>query len=98
MVSTLPITSQKLNKNLPVHVYIHAGEVDGLYKDSVVLTESGWTLNKTQLIRKIGVVPEDILDKVADCLMTQMPSIRRKLIKNMMREGVNSIERQRCVV
>lgn len=88
MVSALPITSQKLTKNLPVHTLIRAGEVRGLDRDSVVLAESGWTLNKTQLISKIGEANEGILDKVAECLMTQMPAIKRRVQRQQMREVV----------
>ena len=88
MVSALPITSQKLSKDLPVHTLIRAGEVRGLDKDSVVLAESGWTLNKSQLLKKVGVVNEDIMDRVAECLMTQMPSIKRRVQRQIRREEV----------
>jgi len=85
-VSALPITSKKLTKDLPIHTIIRVGEVRGLDKDSVVLAESGWTLNKTQLTRKIGEANDEVLDRVADCLLIQMPLIKRRMQRQQMRE------------
>lgn len=73
-VTAIPITS-RVNKKSPVHVMINVGEVDGLYKDSVIEVEKIQDVDKFQLIKKIGVLPEVKEREVAEKFTIQFPML-----------------------
>jgi mRNA interferase MazF len=54
------LTSKKQENSQPTHAFYRAGEA-GLKDDSVLLAEQKWTINKSQLIKKIGVMNDDQL-------------------------------------
>lgn len=61
------ITSQVNKAKLPTHVVICSGEF-GLSKDSVVLLEQIFTLDKKMLRQKIGTVNDAVLEKIENAL------------------------------
>ncbi|NSW90365.1 MAG: type II toxin-antitoxin system PemK/MazF family toxin [Firmicutes bacterium] len=61
------ITSQLNKAKLPTHVAIFSGEF-GLSKDSVVLLEQIFTLDKKMLRQKIGTVNDAVLKKIENAL------------------------------
>jgi len=79
MVNALPISS-RVNKQSPVHVLLKADGNNGLKEDSIVLTESGWNLNKFQLDEKLGNIDMLTQKKIAECMMIQFPMIKRALL------------------
>lgn len=72
-VDAIPLTTKKQNKNLPIHVKLKADEVSGLQKDSTALVESRWTLNKDQLLNKIGEIPYNKKIEVGLAILIQNP-------------------------
>ena len=74
-VGVLPLTSN-VNKRSPVHVKIEAQEVEGLYLDSIVLVESHWTLDKSQLIKRIGKSNDNYNLLIGSCLIKQYTFIQ----------------------
>lgn len=57
----------KTKTNLPTHIPIEASRY-GLTKDSVILVEQIRTLDKSRLIKKIGVLDLDTMEKVKEAL------------------------------
>lgn len=95
MLNAIPITT-KSKKNLPVHAMIRAGEVEGIYQDSVISVEGMTSVNKIDFVKKIGVASEDIQDRVCYCVLIQMPMIQRYLNRKI-KEG-SYVERQRVAM
>ena len=62
----LAITS-KIKKNIPTHINID-GEKYGLEKNSTILAEQIRTIDKSRIIKKIGVVDNEILEKVKEAI------------------------------
>ena len=60
-IIVVAITS-KLKNNLPTHVKFD-GEKYGLEKESVILVEQIRTLDKSRLIKKVGMVDEKIMER-----------------------------------
>ncbi|WP_157793912.1 type II toxin-antitoxin system PemK/MazF family toxin [Paenibacillus donghaensis] len=56
-VVVCPITSSMTKAKLPTHVYMKANEI-GFHKDSVVLFEQHFTIDKSLLIHKITDMPK----------------------------------------
>ncbi|NLD60395.1 MAG: type II toxin-antitoxin system PemK/MazF family toxin, partial [Clostridiales bacterium] len=52
---------------LPTHVPVPAG-ANGLQKDSVILAEQIRTLDKRRLRERIGTLPPEIMEKVAEAV------------------------------
>ncbi len=69
IVNVLPITS-RTKTDIPVHVNI--AEESGLLSESTILTEQILTINKSQLIKPIGVCSEDKMLEIAQAVMLQM--------------------------
>ncbi|ABZ84279.1 PemK family transcriptional regulator [Heliobacterium undosum] len=61
------ITSQISKAKLPTHVEVPARR-SGLDRDSVVLLEQIRTIDKTRLREKIGMLDDEMMDKVARAL------------------------------
>jgi len=84
IVNIFALTS-KVNKYLPVHVLIHSNKINGLKEDSMILIEQNITLDKSKLIKKIGVVDDIKMREVDEKICTQTPSLYRyiqSLLKN----------------
>jgi mRNA interferase MazF len=64
------------NGKMPQHAFIPANSVDGLDKNSVVLTENMWHLNKEQLKYRIGMLPDELMKDVAVALFHQCPFLK----------------------
>ncbi len=73
-VTAIPITSRTY-KNSPVHVFLSTEDVDGLYKDSIIEVEKMQDIDKFQLIKKIGVLPENKEREVAEKFTIQFPML-----------------------
>ena len=57
IVTIMPLTSAN-KKNLPVHAYLEARSETGLTKYSMILGEQPQTIDKKEVIRKIGNVTD----------------------------------------
>lgn len=66
-VIVLPITTQFLHSDLPVHIRLDTEEY-GLSKDSVVLSEQIRTIDKMRLKSKICRINKQVLEKVERAL------------------------------
>ena len=67
-LNVLPITSRTKN-NIPVHVEV--GITEGLPQLSTVLTEQVLTINKNQLITKLGHCNKHKMDQIERAIMIQ---------------------------
>ena len=63
----VPMTSRFRKNNLPTHVFCPRGE-GGVQSDSLILAEQIMIIDKDQISRVIGSLPERILGSV-DCAM-----------------------------
>ena len=63
-----PITSSTKKKNIPTHLKIRASECN-LTSDSIVLFEQIQTIQKSQLLGKVGSVSDSMIEKVNNKLM-----------------------------
>ena len=63
-----PITSSTKKKNIPTHLKIRASECN-LSSDSIVLFEQIQTIQKSQLLGKVGSVSDSMIEKVNNKLM-----------------------------
>lgn len=65
------ITSQMSKAKLPTHIELSSIDC-GLPKDSVVLLEQIRTLDKRRLREKIGVLPENLMNKINEGLLISL--------------------------
>ena len=63
-----PITSSTKKKSIPTHLKIRASECN-LTSDSIVLFEQIQTIQKSQLLGKVGSVSDSMIEKVNNKLM-----------------------------
>lgn len=77
VVNVLPITSEK--RDLCVHVFID--KCCGLENNSVVLTEQITTINKYQLIRKVGKLEEVDMERIDRAIDIQLGRNKRRVVK-----------------
>ena len=63
-----PITSSTKKKSIPTHLKIRASECN-LSSDSIVLFEQIQTIQKSQLLGKVGSVSDSMIEKVNNKLM-----------------------------
>lgn len=73
MVRGIPFTSQN-KKPMPTHVYYTAGE-GGLPKDSILLSECIWDINKDQIIKVVGHFDKDQMIRAAKATVIMMPFV-----------------------
>ena len=73
IVECIVFTSQK-KKNIPTHAYFKKGEAN-LSEDSVLLAEQKYSINKYQLIKKIGVLNDDQLIKASIAMVLSTPLV-----------------------
>lgn len=64
--------ARKVPTQLLVEVASPAGRQSGLVNDSAVACENIYTVRQTAIIRVIGSLPEDTMDKVGDCLKASL--------------------------
>lgn len=64
----------RYKKNLPTHVYYQAGE-GGLPKDSILLAECMWDINKFQIIKTVGRFDEVQMKRAANAIKVMMPLV-----------------------
>lgn len=62
------ITSQINKAKMPTHIEVDASEY-GLAKNSVILLEQIRTIDKKRLKEKIGLVDDELMEKVNDALV-----------------------------
>lgn len=77
VIEVIPFTTQKQNKELPTHVKFKASKNSGLISDSVLLAENKTSINKFQIIKKLGFASEEELDLVACAMAMATPLIIR---------------------
>ncbi len=65
------VTGQVNKARLPTHVSVPAG-LNGLMKDSVVLTEQIRTLDKRRLRERIGTLAPELMAQVSDALRVSL--------------------------
>ena len=69
-VIVCPLTSVD-KKRLPTHLMLYRNS-GGLSKDSIVLCEQIFTMNKEDLIQYIGRLPQNLFYKLNECLKTSL--------------------------
>lgn len=62
------ITSQINKAKMPTHIEVDASEY-GLAKDSVILLEQIRTIDKKRLKEKIGLIDDELMEKVNEALV-----------------------------
>lgn len=62
-VNVLPMTSKVKKRNLPSHAWLLAGSVTGLRQESMVLAEQITTIDKKQLLHKMGDCSSELLQQ-----------------------------------
>ena len=73
-VGIIPMSSRvDKAKYLPVHVVIPADTTNGLKKDSVVLTEQTRTIQRDQLLSRIGFIRNADLTRIKKAFDIQFP-------------------------
>lgn len=80
-ITAIPISSRTYKKS-PVHVFLSAGEVSGLYKDSIIEVEKMQDIDKFQLIKKVGVLPKVKEREVAEKFTIQFPMLNMLQLVN----------------
>lgn len=73
-VEIIPMSSKtKKARHLPTHVIVSADRENGLMKESVVLAEQVQTINKTQLLGRLGRLGHTDLIAVGKARLVQSP-------------------------
>lgn len=62
-----PLTSRP-KKSLPTHASVSCDEIRGIYKDSTVLCEQLFTIDKNSIIDVVGRVSSDTISKINKAL------------------------------
>lgn len=62
-INVLPITSKIKYIDQPTHTLIIANKENGLKKDSMILAEQITTINKTDVVEKVGTISERSIQK-----------------------------------
>lgn len=83
IIEVIPFTTQKQDKNMPTHVKFKASKETGLIEDSILLAENKTSINKFQIIKKLGAANEDQLDAVACAMAMATPIILRAFKKGI---------------
>lgn len=69
-ITVLPITSKIKYIDQPTHTLIIANKENGLEKDSMILAEQITTINKTDVVKKVGKISDrDIQKKIFRCFL-----------------------------
>ena len=66
-VLTIPLTTNLRRASLPTSVFVAQGE-GGLAKDSVALCHQLRVLDKLRLVRRLGVVSDDVMTAIESCV------------------------------
>lgn len=82
MVKAVPLSKQ-IHKRSPVHVLINRADAPYLSYDSIVLCEEVVTLNKTQLIRKLGALTDAQMTMVAIARVQDEPFLYKAFTNNV---------------
>lgn len=85
MLEILPGTTKRNNSTLPTHAHFVAGEC-GLKEDTVFEAESKWTINKYQVIKKIGKMNDDQLERIAMAMVYAVPIVQIAFTKGIQHE------------
>ena len=68
-LQVIPLTSQVSKKPLPTHVFISAG-IGGLQKNSIALCEGQRIINKNNILKQIGILPDEYMQAICmGCLI-----------------------------
>lgn len=67
-VITIPFTTNLRRASLPSCIQISAG-IGGLSKDSVALCHQMRVLDKSRLTKKLGILDDEMLEKVKECVL-----------------------------
>lgn len=72
-VTILPMTSKKKKPDMAAHTWLDKDMLDGLDRSSMVLAEQITTIDKKQLIKKIGYCDDkEVHQKIARSIMIQL--------------------------
>ena len=90
IVMVIPLTSKMCKNKIPTHTLIRANKYNGLTKDSIVLAEQILTIDKINLISKIGTMDELSMAKIDKCFMVgvgiEIEDIERITIREKMKK------------
>lgn len=72
MVNAIPFSSKRFNRPSPAHVNFAAGS-GGLRMDCTLMCENEVSLSNSDLIRRVGMLDEDQMARVAYSVVMQKP-------------------------
>lgn len=81
-VKIVPATSKRNGRNIPTHAFFKAEEMDGITMDSVFEAESECSINKFQIIEKLGEATEEQMSRIALALAYASPIIYKAFIEH----------------
>lgn len=70
------ITSQVNKAKFPMHIEINAEDIDGLKKDSIIMTEQIRTISKNRLRDYVGIVDDTTMMKVENAIQIGLGMFR----------------------
>lgn len=74
-LEVLPGTTKRNEKSLPTHAKFVSGEIKGLPEDTVFEAEQKITVNKFQVVKKIGRMTEEHMERIAIAMAYATPIV-----------------------
>lgn len=69
VLSIIPLTTKKIAKEYPTHVFIPKSEANRMLYDSTALCEQGLTVDKKQVMFRIGTLEKEYIDQLNQALL-----------------------------
>lgn len=66
--NTIILTITTKGKNIPLHIRLIPSKENGLDKNSFIKCEQIFTVSKNRLIKKIGIIDNNLFDKIEDAV------------------------------
>ena len=82
-IEVLPITTKRNKSKQPTHVSFTAKEVVGLRYDSTIEAEGKIPINKFQVIKKLGYLTDEQLERVAVAMVYATPFVIKAFNKGV---------------
>ena len=69
VLSVIPLTTKKMNKQYPTHVFVPKTTTNRMLYDSTALCEQGLTVEKNQVMFRIGTLDKEYIDQLNQALL-----------------------------
>ena len=86
-VTVLPATTKRNYNSQPTHAHFSAGEC-GLPLDTTFLAEQTWTINKFQIIKKVGTMDNSQLSRITSAMLYASPIIAMAVYNGVDKEPI----------